>query len=104
MRTFTGLCACVGIADGKLIRYKKGQKYSKKDIVLLNEFVTQNIILLKDTGAIISSTGGLTCHASLIAREFNIPCIVSVNGLDEINDGASVHVDTAEETVVINDN
>ena len=104
MKTFIGLCVCPGIAQGRLKRYKQGKEYTKEDIVLLNEYVTQNILVLKNAGAILSSTGGINCHASLIAREFNIPCMVSIRGFDEIKENSKVRVDAAAEEVIVDEN
>ena len=96
---FTGQCTCPGIVEGRVTNYQKGKTYTKQDIVIINEFVTQNILLLKDAGAILSSTGGITCHASIIARELNIPCMVSVKGIENLEEGTEVIVDTASEII-----
>lgn len=103
MKTFTGLCVCPGVVKGRLVRYKEGREYHKEDIVLLDEYMTQNILFLKNAGAILSSTGGITCHASLIAREFNIPCLVSVKGLGEVEDNTKATVDAAAEEVQVHE-
>jgi len=63
--------------------------------------MTQDVIKLKQAAAILSKNGGLTCHASILARELNIPCIVGINGLEEIKEGAIVKLDAAEEMIVI---
>ena len=76
-------------------------KYTKEDIVILNQWVTQNVTVLKNVGGLVSSTGGLTCHASIIAREFNIPCLVSVKGLEDLKEGAQVFLDAAAEELEI---
>ncbi|MBI4152925.1 hypothetical protein HY497_00235 [Candidatus Woesearchaeota archaeon] len=101
MRTLTGTCACPGVAEGRLVRYQKGETYTKEDIVLLDEYVTQNIVALKGAAAIVSSEGGITCHASIIAREFKIPCVVSVKGIADFPDGTKVKVDAAGEEVTL---
>ena len=44
--------------------------------------------------AIVTNFGGITCHAAIIAREFNIPCIVGTNNATErIGEGDLVEVD-----------
>ena len=104
MKILTGMCVCPGVVEGKLVHYAANRTYSQEDIVLLDEFVTQNVLLLKDAGAILSSTGGITCHASLIAREFNIPCLVSVKDLSAVKEGTRLKVDAAIEEVVVYEN
>ena len=31
---------------------------------------------MKKASAIVTDVGGITCHASIIAREFGIPCLI----------------------------
>lgn len=44
-------------------------------------------------GAIVSESGGLLSHASIVAREYGIPAVTSVGGALDIPDGALVAVD-----------
>ena len=103
MKIYVGICVCPGIVNGKLVRYQAKKQYTKEDIVLLNDYVTQNILQLKNAGAILSSTGGITCHASIIAREFNIPCMVSAKGIENLKDGTEVTLDAAAEEVSVDE-
>lgn len=42
----------------------------------------------------VTNFGGITCHAAIIAREFNIPCIVSTkNATETLKDKDLVEVD-----------
>lgn len=99
----SGMCVSPGTAKGILVKYRPDRKYSKQDIVLLDEWVTQNITYLKDAAALLSSTGGLTCHASIIAREFSIPCLVSVKGIENVKEGTKLKVDAAAEEVTLDE-
>jgi phosphohistidine swiveling domain-containing protein len=49
--------------------------------------------MLARAGAIVAESGGLLSHSSIVAREFGIPCVVSVAGATHIPDGAVVRVD-----------
>ena len=100
-KNLTGLCVCPGEMDGMIKIYEAGQSYAKTDIVILNQWVTQNVVALKNVGGLLSLTGGLTCHASIIAREFNIPCLISVKGLENLTNGQRVHLDAAAEEVIV---
>ena len=31
-------------------------------------------------GGIITTTGGMTCHAAIVCREYGIPCVVGLHG------------------------
>lgn len=100
-KILTGLCACPGEVDGVIKIYEPGQLYVKTDIIILNQWITQNVVALKDVGGLLSSSGGLTCHASIIAREFNLPCLISVKGLEGLTNGARVHLDAAAEEIIV---
>ena len=49
--------------------------------------------MLAKAGAIVAESGGLLSHSSIVAREFGVPCVVSVQGAMRIPDGATVRVD-----------
>ena len=49
---------------------------------------------MKKTSAIITDEGGITCHAAIISREFNIPCVVGTHtATQSLKDGDEVEVD-----------
>ena len=49
--------------------------------------------MLARAGGIVAEAGGLLSHSSIVAREFGIPCVVSVPNATRIPDGAMVRVD-----------
>ena len=49
--------------------------------------------LFTKAGAIIAESGGILSHSSIIAREYNIPAVVSVAGACQIKDNTLVSVD-----------
>ena len=49
--------------------------------------------MLARAGGIVAESGGLLSHSSIVAREFGIPCVVSVAGAMRIPDGATVRID-----------
>ncbi len=96
----TGICVSSGETIGTIRFYKKGVAYTKQDIVLLNEWLTSGVALLKNAGGLLSSRGGITCHASIIAREYRIPCLVGLKGV-ELKDGQKVRLNATSETITI---
>ena len=49
----------------------------RKGNVLVTEMTRPNLIsTCKKASAIITDEGGINCHASIISRELNIPCII----------------------------
>lgn len=49
--------------------------------------------LFSKAGAVVSEAGGLLSHSSIVAREYNIPCVVGVTGAMNLVDGPKVAVD-----------
>jgi pyruvate,water dikinase len=49
--------------------------------------------MLAKAGGIVAESGGLLSHSSIVAREFGIPCVVSVPGAMRLPEGATVHLD-----------
>lgn len=55
---------------------------------------------MKQAVAIITDEGGLTCHASIVARELGVPCIIGTKNATEIfKDGDMVEVDATRGVV-----
>lgn len=55
-------------------------------------------------GAVITETGGITCHAAISARENNVPTIVGVTGvLDALRDGDEVTLNLFTGRIFINE-
>ncbi|MDJ0954645.1 MAG: PEP/pyruvate-binding domain-containing protein [Acidimicrobiia bacterium] len=55
-------------------------------------------------GAVIAEAGGMLSHSSIVAREYRIPCVVSVPGATRLPDGATVVVDGYAGTVEVEEN
>lgn len=51
--------------------------------------------------ALATTLGGPTSHTAIIARQLGIPCIVAVNGLDDVPAGTKVLVDGTRGTVTL---
>lgn len=49
--------------------------------------------LFTRAGAVVAESGGLLSHSAIVAREFNLPCVVSVPNACQIPDGTPVTVD-----------
>ena len=70
------------IIKGKVIIIKDKSELKTKKSLIKNKILVaiqtspHFIPYLKQAKAIVTDEGGLTCHAAIIAREFQIPCIV----------------------------
>lgn len=55
------------------------------------------MIAISKAEAIVTDEGGITCHAAIVSREFNIPCVVGTRNATQIlNDNDIVEVDANE--------
>lgn len=57
--------------------------------------------LFARAGAVVAAAGGILSHSSIVAREYQIPCVVSVEGAMQLPDGATVTVDGYAGTIVV---
>jgi len=92
-----GTCACPGSAKGvvKIINVPKEIPKMNKNDILVSISTNPNLVpAMKKAAAIITDAGGLTCHAAIVSRELNIPCIVGVKIATKVlKDGDLVEVD-----------
>ena len=57
--------------------------------------------LFAKAGAVVAESGGMLSHSSIVAREYGLPCVVSVPGALRIPDGSTVVVDGYRGTVTL---
>jgi len=57
--------------------------------------------LFNKAGAVVAESGGILSHSSIIAREYDIPAVVSVSGACLLEDGTVVTVDGYRGRIVI---
>lgn len=57
--------------------------------------------LFAKAGAVVSESGGILSHSSIIAREYNIPAVVSVPGALQIEEGTTIMVDGYKGEVLV---
>jgi len=98
-----GMTACKGYAMGRVavFSYRKSADHSAKikkmqqGDVIVTEMTRPNIILAcTKAGAILTDEGGILCHAAIVSREMNKPCIIGTNIATSVfKDGDYVEVD-----------
>ncbi len=70
------------------------KEFQKGEILVATDLDPDKFELLKMAGAVITETGGFTCHAAIVCRELHIPCVVGVHGLiDKVCSGQKIFVD-----------
>ena len=60
--------------------------------------------LFAKAGAVLSESGGMLSHSSIIAREYGIPAVVSVAGVLALPDGIRLSVNGYSGEVIVQDN
>lgn len=96
-----GLAASPGVASGKVhvIADPKNIDEFKEGEVLVTTMTSPDWVpAMKKAKAIITNNGGMTCHAAIVSREMQIPCIVGttsrgVAAMDVLHTGDTVTVD-----------
>ena len=103
VKTVKGSPACLGKATGRVKVVRKISelgKVEKGDILVAKMTTPDYMMAIHRAVAIVTDEGGITCHAAIVSREFNIPCIVATkNATQVLSDGDLVEVN-ADEGVV----
>ncbi len=90
------------IGQGEVNVIEKAENISqfKKGQVLVTDMTDPDWEpIMKVAGAIVTNSGGRTCHAAIISRELGIPCVIGTgNGTSVIKNGQNITVDCSEGT------
>ncbi|MFA5108096.1 MAG: phosphoenolpyruvate synthase [Candidatus Micrarchaeia archaeon] len=93
----SGLASAPGVGIGRVRILASPEEMGKmqKGEVLVTEMTTPDYVpAMKKAVAIITNTGGMTCHAAIVSRELGVPCIVGTkNATSVLHDGQLITVD-----------
>lgn len=105
IKEITGLGVSKGSFTGKVKKITELAKLAdikKNDVLVTTMTRPQYNEFINAAGAIITDEGGMLSHASILAREFNIPCIVGTKIATQVlKDGDLVEVDADKGVVRI---
>ena len=94
-----GLGSSPGIGRGKVVILSGPKEIGRvqKGDVLVTEMTTPDFVpAMKKAVAIVTNSGGITCHAAIVSREMGIPCIVGTkNATTTLREGQFVTVDAS---------
>lgn len=94
-----GLGSAPGVGKGKVVILSGPKEIGKvqKGDILVTEMTTPDFVpAMKKASAIVTNSGGMTCHAAIVSREMGIPCIVGTkNGTTALKEGQFVTVDAS---------
>ncbi|MEY3327844.1 MAG: hypothetical protein RLZZ115_725 [Cyanobacteriota bacterium] len=96
----TGRAVGDKIGQGKariMTNIKNMDQFQSGDVLVTHRTDPDWEPIMKKASAIITNSGGRTCHAAIIARELGIPAIVgSINATEVLNTGDKITVSCAE--------
>jgi len=96
-----GATAHPGRVKGIVYNRLKNKKKMPEGAVLVTSMTHPNDVpLIGKCSAIVTDEGGILCHAAIIAREMNKPCIIGTKiGTKVLKEGSLVEVNATEGTV-----
>jgi pyruvate,water dikinase len=104
MDVLTGIPTSIGHHTGKVKVVKGIQDFAKVahgDVLVVPYSDVGWTPLFARAGAVVAESGGLLSHSSIVAREYNIPAVVSVEGATLMPDETMVTVDGHKGEVLI---
>lgn len=92
-----GLAAAPGTASGKvrvLETPEQGDQLLAGEILVAQMTNPDWLPTIRRAAALVTDTGGMTCHAAIVARELGVPCVVGTRiATKDLHDGTTVTVD-----------
>lgn len=104
MNRLTGIPTSPGYFQGilKVVRSTDGiEKIQPGHVLAIPYSDVAWTPLFAKAGAVIAEAGGMLSHSSIVAREFGIPCVVSVNGACDLPEDCEVMVDGYQGTIQV---
>jgi len=95
-----GLGAAPGAAAGRVRIVKAldgADGLSEGDVLVTHMTAPDWVPLMRRAAAIVTDSGGMTCHAAIVSRELGIPCVVGTGqATGRLRDGETVTVDATQ--------
>jgi pyruvate,water dikinase len=98
-----GLGAAPGVAAGPvrvIASLGEGVELGEGEVLVTHMTAPDWVPLMRRAAAIVTDSGGMTCHAAIVSRELGIPCVVgTADATKVLRDGEVVTVDAGAGTV-----
>ncbi len=98
-----GLGAAPGVGHGEvkiISEIGQGNDLKEGDVLVTHMTAPDWVPLMRRSAAIVTDSGGMTCHAAIVSRELGIPCVVgAADATSKLRDGELVTVDATHGTV-----
>jgi pyruvate,water dikinase len=95
LERLVGIPTSIGYYTGKVATVRGIQDFPKVkqgDVLVIPYSDVGWTPLFARAGAVVSESGGLLSHSSIVAREYNIPAVVSADGAMRLQDQTIVTV------------
>ncbi|MDV6014212.1 phosphoenolpyruvate synthase [Haloechinothrix sp. LS1_15] len=93
----TGLAAAPGVATGRaraLTSPESGKQLREGEVLVAPMTNPDWLPTLRKASAVVTDSGGMTCHAAIVARELGVPCVVGTgNATRVLATGTMITVD-----------
>jgi len=98
-----GLGAAPGIGVGRVrivTDLADADGLGEGDVLVTHMTAPDWVPLMRRSAAIVTDSGGMTCHAAIVSRELGIPCVVgTADATEKLRDGETITVDAKEGVV-----
>lgn len=105
VKMLLGDCACPGRVRGvvKIVNVVADIAKVEAGDVLVSFATNPDLVpAMKKAGAIVTDAGGITCHAAIVSRELNIPCVIGTKiGTKALHDGDLLDVDATHGKILV---
>jgi pyruvate, water dikinase len=99
-----GLGAAPGMASGRarvVTSLEEAGDLSEGDVLVAHMTTPDWVPLMRRAAAIVTDSGGMTCHAAIVSRELGIACLVGTGSATQtLRDGELVTVDAGKGVVL----
>jgi pyruvate,water dikinase len=102
IKKLTGIPASSGYYQGRVKVVRSAEDFhrvEKGDVIAIPYSDVAWTPLFAKVGAVVAESGGILSHSSIVAREYGIPCVVSVSGACNLPDGSDIIVDGYQGTI-----
>ncbi len=102
-----GLGAAPGVASGPVrvvAKLADAGRLAQGEVLVTHMTAPDWVPLMRRAAAIVTDSGGMTCHAAIVSRELGIPCLVgTTDATTVLRDGEVVTVDASAGIVTAGD-
>jgi len=87
IKELKGSVSCKGYAKGRAVvidNIKMLNEIEEGDILIASMTSPDYVPAMRKSGAIVTDEGGITCHAAVVSRELNVPCIVGTKNATQV--------------------